>query len=312
MIEVKYPGKLFLLGEYSIMEPNHSAFILAVKRYLYAQIKESKTLLIQSDYGTITNINDISKDMRYVGEAYQVAQDYLELKGHDLKPFELTLTSELNSEANEKYGFGSSGVVIVSTIDAILKFHHINVDKLTLFKLSVLAQYRMNTLSSGGDLAASIYGGIVFYTRYDEKILSEDIKCVTQVWPFLKIENIKSPYNIEVAWTKQSHDTNIALERFKEFKKSNPFAYQTLLNQANQIVLEAYDSDDIVSSISSYRKWMLKLEEILDYNIGYEAKVSGSGGGDCGFLISKEPVNKEKVKETWSSLGLEYIEKRLK
>lgn len=137
MIEVTYPGKLFILGEYSIMEKNHSAIIVSVNRYIKGIIEAHPTLIIESDYGKFTDTTYDEK-MNYVKTAYEVSVDYLSLKDLAIKPFKLTLTSELNNAQNQKYGFGSSGVVIVSVIDAVLKFHNVKLDKETLFKLSVV------------------------------------------------------------------------------------------------------------------------------------------------------------------------------
>ena len=97
------------------------------------------------------------------------------------------------------------------------------------------------------------------------------------------------------------------------------------MKKADNLIIEAEDVWDIVYSVSKYRNWMLELQDVLDYEIetpeltaliesakevGYEAKISGSGGGDCGFVISKDPIDREKLKATWTNLGLEYIEKR--
>ena len=81
----------------------------------------------------------------------------------------------------------------------ILKFHDIAISKLDLFKLSVLAQIEISDITSGGELAASIYGGWVFYQRYDliwilnKKGHIADVLEMT--WPLLKIEKIKESFS---------------------------------------------------------------------------------------------------------------------
>lgn len=322
MIEVKYPGKLFILGEFAIMEPGNTAIISAVNRFLYARIETSDTLHIETDYGSVNEHTLYTQEeMAYVAVAYDVSKDYCNVHNIDFKPFKLTLESELNSQENKKYGFGSSGVVIVATLSAILKFHGLEIDRRTLFKLAVVAQKRMNKMSSGGDLAASIYGGLIRYTRYDLTEVTDDVSCVFKDWNHLIIEPLKHDLNFEVCWTKESHDTNKALKNFRKLKENKPKEYIELLQEANDIVLNALD-DDILSSIALYRNWMLKLSKIINYEIetealttlieiseslGYEAKVSGSGGGDCGIAMSKNNDLKEALIEKWEENGLEYI-----
>lgn len=321
MIEVTYPGKLFILGEYSIMEKNHSAIIVSVNRYIKGIIEAHPTLIIESDYGKFTDTTYDEK-MDYVKTAYEVSVDYLSLKDLAIKPFKLTLTSELNNAQNQKYGFGSSGVVIVSVIDAVLKFHNVKLDKETLFKLSVVAQLRMNKLSSGGDLASSIYEGMIFYTKYDLEDVSEDVICVEKTWKYLKIKQIENPYHIEVFFTGKSHDTNLALKKFKALKSQNINDYNKLVEEANALVLKAR-KEGLLKVIPLYRDWMLKLGKAMDYTIetenltklieisnhyGYAAKISGSGGGDCGFTIMDDKTHKKDLIQKLKENGLEHIE----
>ena len=323
MIEVKYPGKLFILGEYAIMKEGNNAIIAAVNRYLSAKIEASKTLEIISDFGNLREDNFEISDLIYVKEAYNVAKDYLELKDIDIKTFKMVIESELNAKENLKYGFGSSGVVVVAVIDAILKFHEIELDKLSLFKLAVVSQYRMGKLSSGGDLASAIYGKIIHYRRYNLDNVSKDVKSVLKPWTNLEINYIGLDEDIHVGFTNKSHETNDALIKLKEFSKQDNYA--TFIEKGNQIVLDFLSDKDIAKAINNYRTWMLDLENNLNYKIeikrlsdlidsakelGLSAKISGSGGGDCGIAIGQ--VDQDVLKSKWSELGIEYIEEAIK
>lgn len=327
MISVQYPGKLFILGEYSIMEPGNSAIIVSVNRYLNASLKKSDNLLIMSDYGILNQENIMNnKDMKHVQMAYTLAKELIEYKGKEICPFELTITSQLNSKDNKKYGFGSSGVVIVAVLDIILKFHDIYLSKLELFKLAVVTQKRMGELSSGGDIAASIYQGLISYTRYNLDNVKSDVSCVYEDWDYLTIENMKNSYTIEVGWTQKSHDTNIALNSLKVLKETQNSFYRELLDEANNLVVNAIKEKDILPYISHYRNWMLKLSKALDYVIetprlrdliesanalGYVSKISGSGGGDCGIAVSLKNKNNKALKKVWEDHNIEIIQEAI-
>lgn len=321
MISVSFPGKLFILGEYAIMEPGNTALIASVNRYIEAKITKNGSLYIESDFGSITDTM-VDPKMDYVFAALNVAKDLIKHHSHDFNPFKLKLISELNSENNKKYGFGSSGVVIIATLDAILKFHNITLNKLELFKLAVVTQKRMNRYSSGGDLAASIYPGIVVYTRYDLQSVKEDVSCIYDAWDKLDIYNIDNPYTIEVGYTGKSHDTNVALEVFKSMKSTKPEIYKELLKQS-QIIVKKGITEDLLEAVTQYRQWMLRLQSYLEYDIetrkltdlienantlNYHAKISGSGGGDCGIALTQTIEDNTKLKKMWNLHDIELIE----
>lgn len=327
MIEVNYPGKLFIMGEYAIMEPGNTAVIISVNRYLNAKINKSDSIYIQSEYGILTENNLFkTQEMPHVQAAVQAAFDYLDIKNVKHEKFSMIIESELSNSKNEKYGFGSSGVVIVAVLDAILKLHNTIIDEITLFKLAVVVQYRLKDLSSGGDLAATIYKGLIAYTRYELKEVSEDVECVFKAWHYLNIERIPNPFNILVGWTGQSHDTNIALRRFKEMKIEDPQIYKAYIVEANDLVLKFLETDLNLEMIAMYRVWMLKLENWLNYEIeikplttlieianqfDWRAKVSGSGGGDCGIALSLLTNDQDKIIELWTNSGIDIIQEAI-
>ncbi len=321
MIKTYYPGKLFIMGEYAIMEPGNSAILVSVNRFLSASIIENDTLLVKSDYGIITDSQTDPK-MHYVKEAIEVAKELLDFHKIALKPFKLDIESQLNDENNGKYGFGSSGVVITATLDAILKLHKLELSKLQLFKLAVLTQKRLNIFSSGGDLATTIYQGFIKYTRYTLESVKSDVSCIYETWDKLDIINLNLDYKVAVGYTGVSHDTNKALARFKIMKEKDSLTYNQLMKESQEIIHQALQ-EDFLEGLEAYRAWMLKLQSFLQYDIetetltklidvaldlGYQAKVSGSGGGDCGIALMNKNENDEILKTQWEENGIQYIE----
>ena len=173
MINVKIPGKLYIAGEYSILKPGNEAVLVAVNKFVNLTISPSKYYLFKSELGSFRwmNSNDVPvfsyHQLKHAKSAIYVSHLFLRSKNITPKVFRINLNSELMDHENKKYGLGSSSAVIVAVIRAILSFHSVFIDNLVLFKLSVLAQIEINDMSSGGDLAVSIYGGYVRYRRYD-------------------------------------------------------------------------------------------------------------------------------------------------
>lgn len=327
MISRSFPGKLYLLGEYFVMEPGAGACILAVNRYLTTTITKSDTLKIMTAYGDVESLNqrDECGPLRYVINALHVAYDYIHYKGKKLVPFQLNIESELEREDHAKYGFGSSGVVIVAVIASILEFHGLAVSSEVIFKLAVLAQYRMQELSSGGDLAVAAMKRSIYYQRYNPKVLSKDVQCVDKMWEGLVMEPLHLPYFVEVGWTQKSWKTQTSLEAVSLRKKQDKNDYNMLMIEAKKIV-DHFRIHQTLDDISQYRKWLLKFAKWADIFIetpeltaliegaqkaGYVAKSSGAGGGDCGIALSLVE-NKQELTEIWKKNNIEIIEEAVK
>lgn len=317
MIHVKYPGKLYIMGEYSVMEENHRAVLCAVNRYLSVSVKKSDTLYIESEHGTLVQGEH---NLPHVKAALDVAQLYLEYKGISFSNFEMRIESQLDDGMHKKYGFGSSGVVIVAVLDGILKYHNVDISPLTLFKLSVLTQVNMNEVSSGGDLACSIFGGMISYRRY--KSLPTSILDVEKDWENLEINALTKSFDVLVGYTQKGFNSGSFLNKVKAYKEHNKYEYEALVTEAESLVQSFIENPTRISCINDYRNWMVKFSEqvgievetaILNQlitsakSLGFEAKVSGAGGGDCGIAVSINKDNTQLIK-VWRELGIEVLE----
>ncbi|CAM4309412.1 phosphomevalonate kinase [Erysipelothrix aquatica] len=314
---MKFPGKLFLMGEYAVMEPGFPSVVMAVDKTIITEIYAADEFTIVSQYGQLsgkTLLTD-TEGMRYVSTALRTVNRFYPLQ----EPFHLTIESELESVNHQKYGFGSSGVVIVAVIASILDFYQISISKIELFKMAVLAQLEMHELSSGGDLAAAVFGGLIIYERYDVQWLKthqSSSEILHLEWPLLKIEPLQDDnFKIHVGWTQSVNRTVSYLKTYYRRADEDPLTYRALLLGSKSCVdtfINAWQENSyegIRSSMHHYRKWMqavaswtqldietvaltalIEKAEIL--NLG--AKISGSGGGDCGIAIY-ESHNYEKI-----------------
>jgi len=337
LINVVVPGKLFIIGEYSILKPGNEAVLMAVDKFVNVYIKEASNYSFTSELGNFKwmNSDDIPvfsyNDLNHVKSAIYVSHLYLKYKNIPVKTYEIKLSSELMTESFTKYGLGSSGAVIVGVIRAILGLHSEIVSKKRLFKLSVLAQIEINDLSSGADLATSIYGGYIKYRRYDLTwVMNHKGKLAELVnldWPLLEITRLKKPeimFSVSYSGiTKKSKDS---IENFSNYQDEK--WYGLFINKANLITkqfIEAFIRNDYFSMkqmIELFRENLLDLESKSNLKIesepfkkmietanslGFAAKTSGSGYGDCGIALIRNNDEKRTLEDKWRKNNLEVL-----
>ena len=328
-MKLKFPGKLYIMGEYAVVIPGHPSVVAAINRYIHVTINPAKNLKVESSFGTIHELQDetFKGPMRYVAYALQTAFEYAGKEDS----FTMLIESELDDVSNKKYGFGSSGVVIVSVIASVLSHYEVSYTQEELFKLSVLTQARMNELSSGGDLAASIYGGVISYSRYDKDWLMKQELAVDLIkldWPMLVIQKLPwNDFEMVVGWTQSENKTNPYVSTFLEWGHNNPVKYTKFLENAQNIThgfiegVKKTNRDSMADFMSQYRYLLNQLA--LDTGLNIEtktleklvaiankydlmAKLSGSGGGDCGIAIGQKIKNEiiEKIDIEWQKSGI--------
>ena len=348
------PGKLFISGEWAILEVGNYGLVAAVNNRVHVSIESGDQISVTAEEFKIHNANahyennrisfpdldDKSKGiMKLIGEALSVSLRYLEENQTAPKPFHLTTNSkdtqfEVNGEM-KKIGFGSSAAVVVATISAVLDFHGHNSSKDELYKLSTIAHYyAQGKVGSAFDVAASTYGGLFVYSRFDPQWLTTRVesgeslnKIVNQEWPSLVIEELKVPENFRllVGWTGDSASTSAMIKQMNEFKEKNSDEYYRLYNKIASIAkraIESFKKEDYdeffkhlkenelalqelgeLSGINIETPQLAKLSEIAsDY--GAAGKLSGAGGGDCGIAICFDDITENNVVSAWEEEGL--------
>lgn len=322
----KYPGKLFLMGEYAIMEPGSISVVSAVDHYLNITVEEHKDFEIHSSHGKLIGSDVFTKKiMPHVHASLKVLNALI-----DFKPFKMTIESELEV-GGKKIGFGSSGVVVVGVLDSLLKFHDKDLSRLELFKLACLVQLEMEEFSSGGDLAATIFRDTVAYQSYDVKWLKNqdfDVERLIHLqWPMLDIYPLKlnDLFSIEIGWTGTPHSTNVSLQQLRHKSYEDEVFYNKWVDEANIITKCFIDSvhngnfEGLGKQVEKYQVHMKVLESWLSIDIvteklnhlnistKYPSKVSGSGGGDCGIVFLPQEYSKDYLDE-WKKYDIKLIE----
>ena len=295
-------GKLYLAGEYAILEDYASALITSVPKKITVFVEESdKTTIFDTINKTSVGLFEENSNFTLVQQFIQFLTEYT----NSDKTFALTIFNELHSD-NKKYGLGSSGAVLVAIARAILLFENITYNDLTIFKLVALFNIKHNLSGSMGDVAASINDGITFYQKFNAEFVNEMIrqdKSVKEIintnWDGLLIEKIhpKSDLSILARWTGEAVDTKEHVKLWKEHKDNYKEEFKVFVETSNNLVktlkdnLVETDASNALNTINKLRENLLYLESfskipmetnaMKNYIDSHSAgKQSGSGSGD--------------------------------
>lgn len=303
MIKVKTHGKLYIAGEYQVLNSGGNAIIFGMSRYIHFKIMEHERFIYISRnkkyyFKFENNTFKFSNDNKIVNEAIKIAFKYLIDNNIKIRTFKIDIKSELETNEGAKYGFGSSSAIITGIIKAILLFQGLKIDNQLIFKLAVVAQINAKSLTSGGDLAAALYGTFIYYERYDLDFVMKNIhnKNIFNIkWPKLVIEQIiVNDIFVMAIWTNKSYKTK---PLGKAITKKQ-YRYANRLVKVLKAGLGKGNFKLINKAIGAYDLWMKNiLEDTNRYITSYDeisliakkshlsSKLSGAGGGDSAIVL---------------------------
>ncbi|MFD1203685.1 phosphomevalonate kinase [Sporosarcina contaminans] len=287
-ITIQVPGKLFIAGEFAVLEPEASAIVAAVNRYVYAEIAFSDENHLQLPNIGFEDIRwdviegklhlyEQSPKLSFLQNTLQICNQYIVEAGIKLKPFTLRINSELDDASGRKYGLGSSAAVVVAAVTAILRLYKeegISSSPEIIYKLASIVHFKTQGNGSCADVAASTYGGYLHYSAFDgewiKDRLTEDINLhafIAEQWPGLHIKKIVPPTELLlcVGWTGNEMSTYKMIEKIKRLKLVQPAAYADFLEQSIMAVhdmvdqFEKSDERGAIQSFARNRKALSKL-----------------------------------------------------
>lgn len=325
------PGKLFLAGEYFVVNGDADAILLPIKRGIYIDIKENKDYLLELSNRKENYVFDpikMSEDFpnNYVRNAVQTAYKYLSEQKITTYPIWIKLHSTLESEDHISYGFGSSGAVVVGLIKAITNYYGSNLSKLALYKLSVLAVRDLLHQTSFADIALSAYGESILYRVFDKNWfdlskVDSFTSMITREWPGLEISHF--PFQLPpylLINTNKKEDSRKLVSSFHQVVPSN--VYQDRLGVYTKLMKSFYMSKD-TSLLTKMQDIYEKLDQ--DYPFGYwveeydfiqkqsvrcsgHMKVSGAGGGDNVWIFFPNEEEKHACIDNFVRNGFTIFE----
>lgn len=294
----------------------------------------------------LTDVPEIDV-LSFSKNAMEITLRYLEEKGYELKKFEINILSDLSNRYGIKFGFGSSAAVTVSIIGAILYLHGVEVNKDAnreiIFKLGAISHFLSQGSGSGLDVAASTFGGMFVYKSYTSEWMKNRLKnlnsvteMVSEPWKFFYYEKINFliDFFLCVGWTGKSASTKYLLEQVRtkvknsdsieniEFYKSflktssnlvNLFVHGILNNKREMINKAVALNRNLLRELSKRSEVQMETEGLqllisIAKKLGFEAKFSGAGGGDCGYAVVFDEKNQKFLKNAWQKYGIEPVD----
>lgn len=269
------PGSLMLLGEYAVLENKH-ALVCAVDRRMTVTLtpREDNSITIKSALGEFTtslaNIEIVSP-FQFVLTALR----------HFHKKMPSGCDIQIEAEFSDQIGFASSAAVTVSLVSALAAWLTLSFSPLELLKVCRKIVREVQGIGSGADVAACIFGGIVFYRPQP-----------------LLVEKLPGTYPLVAMYSGSKTPTAVAIKQVQQTFAENLPIFQSLCQAINTCVLEARQAISEkqwleLGNIMNIQQGLMEalgvntpeLQEII-YTLRrqpdmFGAKISGSGLGDC-------------------------------
>nr|WP_216655674.1 phosphomevalonate kinase [Lentilactobacillus kribbianus] len=293
VISAKAPGKLYIAGEYAVVETGYPAIIVALNQFVTVTIEKSENFgsIVSQQYqngsvmwtrqGDRMIIDNRDNTFNYILSAIKLTEEYAQSLGRPMETYHLKVNSDLDSPDGKKYGLGSSAAVTVATINALCQLYGIEMDKERLFKLAAIAHLDVQGNGSLGDIAASVYGGWIAYRSFDRNWLNssrhqvELNKLIQLNWPQLKIKQLNPPANLNllIGWTGSPASTSRLVDKVTINKGQKQHGYQAFLQDSKKYVQEIIagfkteNLESIETGINHNRLILQKLSQLTQVDI---------------------------------------------
>ncbi len=262
LITEQAPGKLYIAGEYAVLEQDCPAILVAVNQFIRVSITKSKSStgsIHSKQYsqdsihwvrrGAQMVIDNRDNPFEYILSAINLTERFCLEQHIKLRVYDLHVNSDLDSADGKKYGLGSSAAVTVATVKAILRFYNVPFSNELVYKLSAISHYSVQGNGSAGDIAASVYGGWIAYQTFDKKWLKRELtqkslsEVVDEAWPGLKIQLLTPPegMNLLIGWSQKPASTSRLVDETNANKAALNVEYKQFLQQSRKCVLRMID-----------------------------------------------------------------------
>ncbi|SDQ07252.1 phosphomevalonate kinase [Microbacterium sp. cf332] len=358
-IVTRAPGKLFVAGEYAVVSPGQPSVLIAVDRYLTVSLTESV------DAGSIHSPEYSRMPVRwtrgqdgltldrehhpydYVIAAIEASERLRSERGLRPRFFDLHIESGLDDPSGRKFGLGSSAAVTVATVAAIDEFYGFGLGTRGRYELAMLATIAVAPNASGGDVAASTYGGWIGYRSPDRDRLraaraERGVGAVlgSDAWAGTEIIRLAAPEDVSllVGWTGHPASTERLVSGVSRGADVGGDAHAGFLEASRSCVEDLWRALAVrdgaghehpgaatglaLDAIRRNRRLLQGLGErsgvtieterlrvLCDAaeRIGAAGKPSGAGGGDCGIVLAPAGADVAGMLRVWETNDIRHL-----
>lgn len=298
-ITVSAPGKLMLLGEHAVLY-NHPCIVTAVGQRMKVTVEPKNEPIFELNAPDV-KVKRYQKPVKDLGHGeIPKGAKFVEIAAYNFLnkyPQKGGLKISTKSEFSAEFGFGSSSASTVCTIFALSKLFKIKLTQKAIFDLSYKTVLDIQGKGSGFDVAAAIFGGILYF-KTRGKIIKP-----------LKVSSIP----LIVGYSGIKANTVTLVDKVSQKAKKYPKIIDNIYEQIEILVN--------LAKVSIEKGDWQTLGEIMDINQGYlatlgvgskkladmiyaaresgayGAKLSGAGVGDCMIAISTNSKTKSAIEK---------------
>ena len=285
------PGKVILFGEHFVVYGIKAILCSINKRVtVTAEKTNGKKISINSKIGKL-----VLEPNKSILEINSPLKPFYYLANKAIKNEDTGIHIEIDSEIPLGAGLGSSSACCVAGAAAIFKLFG-DISKEEILKLAIEAEKTIFKNTSGADCTVCTYGGIMEYDKNNG---------------FKKIED-KPNFQLVIVNSNIEHSTQSMVSKVKEFENKNKEKFSNLSDLESQLV------EDVLKLVKENKtkeigEKMNKNQEYLEIlgisnneltkmiRIGqsssFGAKITGSGGGGCIFVLTNESNSKNILKK---------------
>ncbi|MBO6657573.1 MAG: hypothetical protein JJ934_11795 [Pseudomonadales bacterium] len=275
------PGKLFLLGEYAVLEGGPALLI---------PVTQQANVTVESGTGTVTSISDTNRTLPSI-DAYNewplLGAIQQVLGKESLEGKNLTLDTREFFVGNQKLGLGSSAALTV----ALVKACEPELTDRDVYELAdECHRVFQQGIGSGADIALSAMAQPIQFSRDSGP---------TPI-------GLPNDLHMLAIWTGRSASTTQLVGSMQAYRRHDPAAYKkhmtALIDAANGCIQAVSDQDSrqILARIEQYDRYLQhlssdsrvnfynQLHEDMRKKVKLTYKPSGAGGGDFGIAYSTD------------------------
>ncbi|HET9754044.1 MAG TPA: hypothetical protein VFP52_13820 [Myxococcales bacterium] len=303
-------GKVFLAGEYAVLDAGRPALVAGIDRKLHARWEPAARLhLVHAPTNLVWDGGAPPPELRFAARAAGLARSFCGLAGGVRIVFEDDLSAE-----GRKLGLGGSAAACVLAVRAVCAAAGREPGDGAIVPLALAAHWaEQGGSGSGADVAAAALGGVLeVRSRIPwssaEEVMALPAQQIAASRP-LEIRRVRTPPDLRLmlAWTGEPADTRALVREVRAFARALPQQWAARASaiegaaEALRDALESADADAVLDAVRGAAVAMAALGEearagivtanlalacALAASVGAAGKPSGAGGGDCAVIFA--------------------------
>jgi mevalonate kinase len=299
---VQAPGKLFLIGEYAVLEGG-VAVVAAINRHAVGQF-----------------LDESDDESALITEVMRVTTLALGDRGAALPPGSILVDSSALSGDGKKLGLGSSAATAVAAVGAMLEFAGVPMAGNTdlLFSLADTAhRAAQGGVGSGADVAASAHGGILSFMRP-----AGGVPVIRKLAPLTGVEMVVFAAGEPSSTVDRVRAVAALAERAPEQHRwliaelrraADSFIESMALADGRRLIMSARAAGQVMAALGraanvTIATPALQHAEKLAEELGGAAKPSGAGGGDVGVAFFPDRAAAAAFTTRAPAAGIEVLD----